>query len=126
MGRSSICSECDKRESCTEICADVETMLPSPRKGRKHRQFQTDFHNWPSDVDKRPRLPSEAERFIAYERFRRLLTTRQRQVMRLVFVQGMTQKSAAAKIGITPRVLERCMAKARASVAGMRGNSEGT
>ena len=129
MGRSvpTICEACPHK-SCLKTgkpCDAVESLLPSPTKGRGRRENLTGlYESWLIPASRFPgRLPGSARYWlpedIADERARDLLrgaediwhglTYVQQEAAWLVWGLGLSQSRAARKIGVVPSTVSRAI-----------------
>lgn len=104
------CAVCPEREVCQAPCDWLLSQLPRPP--ALHRERACGL--WPESTLARPLKPASNGRL---ERFRPLLTALEWEAVRLVYVEGLSQREAADRSGChrsTIRVrLRRALAKIR-------------
>ena len=100
MAQRRVCYRCPERPTCTEICADVEDILPGMDQGRVDPEDLPRL--WRGIMFTRAILDNE-----------HLLTRHQQDVVRLYYREQLQQKEIATLCGVTQQAVNDALEKAR-------------
>jgi len=100
MIKKRVCYNCPVRETCTELCPEVNAILPSMDQGRVDPEDLPRL--WRGIMFTRAILDNE-----------HLLTSRQREVVRLYYREQLLQKEIAALLAITQQAVNDALDRAR-------------
>ena len=104
-----VCRDCPKRDSCCEICNDLERLLPSMERGKLHGgRIKTE------DLKELVRRMAAVRTILDY---RDRLSGRQRQVVDLYYNEGLTQREIANRLGIAQKNVCEYMKRALRKIA---------
>jgi DNA-directed RNA polymerase specialized sigma24 family protein len=105
MAAQRVCYNCPERTICTEICPDLNAILPSMDQGRVDPEDLPRI--WRGIMFTRAILDNE-----------HLLTQRQRQVVRFYYREQLQQKEIAALLRVTQQAVNDALEKARRKIGG--------
>jgi DNA-directed RNA polymerase specialized sigma24 family protein len=100
MVRRRVCYSCPDRDTCTEICADVDAILPSVEQGRVDPEDLPRL--WRGIMFTRALLDNE-----------HLLTPHQQEIVRLYYREQLPQKDIATLLTITQQAVNDAIDNAR-------------
>lgn len=104
------CRLCPDRDVCQAPCPWMEAQLPHEPAHHREKTYGL----WPSSTVGRAFVPPSNSRLPS---LLRRLTTREWQVLRLIYRDGLTQREAARKLSLSRRTVRDCVERARRKLA---------